>query len=218
MSRPGCGTMTSRRTRTGRMVLIGLILLALLDTVSGVPYKRSLLRLCSKSLSDALALACKDRGYNEPFSYSAEADPQDSMEPGLVEECCYRQCSFSHLQQYCKQDTDSPVGALDNSVWIVNLPYSSGRPETSSEEISRSDTNNVTGTIKCNIHGLKGTRKKGTNTYHDDCVGCDGKVSARRHRGGRHRRQRRRRLGKVPDKAPVDGTPENGESKGSPFP
>ncbi|XP_076169041.1 insulin-like growth factor 2 [Ptiloglossa arizonensis] len=216
---PRTGRATSVRGKPGRMVLVSLILLvAFLDTVNGVPYKRSLLRLCSRSLSDALALACKDRGYNEPFSYSAETDPQDSMGPGLVEECCYHQCSFSHLQQYCKQDTESSGGAVDKSVWIVSLPYPSGRPGTTSEEKSRSDTDYVAGTIKCRIHGLKGARKKGTNTDHDDCVGCDGKVSTRRHRVGRHRRQRRRRLGKIPEKTSVDKTLKNEDFKGSSTP
>ncbi|XP_043250283.1 insulin-like growth factor I [Colletes gigas] len=218
MSRTGCATVTSRRIRAGRLVLVGLILLALLDSVSGVPYKRSLLRLCSRSLSDALALACKDRGYNEPFSYSAEADPQDSMETGLVEECCYRQCSFSHLQQYCKQDTEGPAADVDKSVWIENLPYPSGRLGTSSEERSRSDTDYDASTIKCRTHGLHGPRKKGTNTNHDDWVGCDVKVSVRRHRGGWHRRQIRRRLGKVSEMALAEKTSRIRKFKGLPFP
>lgn len=94
------------------MVLLGLVLLVLLDSVTGIPYKRSLLRLCSRSLSDALYLACKDRGYNEPFSYSSEDDPQESDGPGLAEECCYRQCSYAQLEQYCKPSKTSTTDAV----------------------------------------------------------------------------------------------------------
>lgn len=112
----------------------------------------------------------------------------------------------------------APCEWIDKSVWIVSLPYPSGRPGTTSEEKSRSDTDYVAGTIKCRIHGLKGARKKGTNTDHDDCVGCDGKVSTRRHRVGRHRRQRRRRLGKIPEKTSVDKTLKNEDFKGSSTP
>lgn len=82
-------------------------------------------------------------------------------------------------------------------VRIVNTSYPSVRPGTSSEENSRSGIDCVAGTIKCRIHGLKGMRKIGTNLDRDDVtVGCDGK-SMKRHRGCRHRRQRRRRVGKV---------------------
>lgn len=88
-------------------------------------------------------------------------------------------------------------------VWI-KYPYLSTRSaaSSSSEERSRSDIGYVHGTIKCRIHGSKGARKKGANTDRDDDAGgCDGRNSMRRHRTGhcgcRHRRQRRRRPGKV---------------------
>ncbi|KOX67222.1 Insulin-like peptide [Melipona quadrifasciata] len=114
MAKSGCSAKTIMfglgRART--MVLVGLVLLTLLDTVNSTPYKRSLLRLCSKSLSDALYLACKGRGYNEPFSYSGEDDPMDSVGPGLAEECCYHQCSYAQLEQYCKPDKSSSVDAV----------------------------------------------------------------------------------------------------------
>ncbi|XP_076230798.1 insulin-like growth factor 2 [Calliopsis andreniformis] len=199
MTTSGCAMISSKRCRTRRMVLLGLILLTLLDTVSGIPYKRSL-RLCSKSLSDALYLACKGRGYNEPFSYSDEDEPQDPLGPGLAEECCYRQCSYSQLEQYCKPDKSSSADVVKKPVWIVNtIPYPSMRPEASSEERSRSDIDYDFGTNKRKIHGLKWARKKGTNLDRDD-VGCDGKSAVKRHCSGhcgcRHRRQKRRRLSK----------------------
>lgn len=114
MTTGDCTTVTSKGCRVRRVVLLGLILLTLLDTVSGMPYKRSLVRLCSKSLSDALHLACQGRGYNEPFSYSGEDEPLDSLGPGLAEECCNRMCSFSQLEQYCKPTQSSSADA----VWV----------------------------------------------------------------------------------------------------
>ncbi|XP_026297929.1 insulin-like growth factor I isoform X2 [Apis mellifera] len=207
MPRSGFKTAMFRPSRARTIVLVGLVLLTLLDAVNGIPYKRSLLRLCSKSLSDALYLACKGRGYNEPFSYSGEDDPMD-VGPGLAEECCYHQCSYAQLEQYCKPDNASSVDAVKSPVWI-KYPYLSTRSaaSSSSEERSRSDIGYVHGTIKCRIHGSKGARKKGANTDRDDDAGgCDGRNSMRRHRTGhcgcRHRRQRRRRPGKMLDKTP----------------
>lgn len=114
MPRSGCRAKTTMfgRSRARTIVLVGLMLLTLLDTVNSTPYKRSLLRLCSKSLSDALYLACKDRGYNEPFSYSSEDSPMDSVGPGLAEECCYHTCTYTQLQQYCKPEKSSSVDAV----------------------------------------------------------------------------------------------------------
>ncbi|CAK9823711.1 Insulin-like peptide [Anthophora retusa] len=209
-------TVMSRRSKARTIVLIGLVLLTVLDTVNGIPYKRSLLRLCSKSLSDAMNLACKGRGYNEPFSYSSEDDPQDSQGPGLAEECCYHQCTYSQLEQYCKPDKASPADAVKQPVWIEKYPYPSARPaaSSSSEERSRSDIDYVHGTIKCRIHGSKGGRKKGANLDRDDDAGgCDGRNPLRRHRGGhcgcRHRRQRRRRLGKMLERTLADRSSKN---------
>ncbi|XP_029051075.2 uncharacterized protein LOC114879882 [Osmia bicornis bicornis] len=219
---PRNGAMTSRRSRARTIVLLGLVLLTLLDTVGGIPYKRSLLRLCSKSLSDALFLACNGRGYNEPFSYSGEDDPQDSVGPGLAEECCYHQCSYSQLEQYCKPKKSSTADVEKNSIWIENFPYPSTRPGTSSsEERSKSDIDNVVDHIKCRIHGSKGAQKKGTNMDRDDDAACcDGRSSQKRHRGGhfgcRHRRQRRRRLGKALERMLASNSPKS--NKSSPFP
>ena len=64
-------------------------------------YRRAV-RLCSRSLSDALYLLCKDRGYNEPFSNSGETEVRHTTGPGLVEECCYNACSLEQMEQYCK--------------------------------------------------------------------------------------------------------------------
>ena len=92
-------------------------------------------------------------------------------------------------------------------VWMKQYPYLSegSAASSSSEERSRSDNDYVHGTVKCKIHGSKGTRKKGASNgdCEDDAApgGCDGRSWSRKHRachcGCRHRRQRRRRLGKV---------------------
>ncbi|XP_076681531.1 insulin-like peptide isoform X2 [Andrena cerasifolii] len=230
MPTSGCATIASPGCRVRRMILLGLVLLALLDTVSGIPYKRSLQRLCSKSLSDALALACKERGYNEPFPNSDEEGPQYTVGPGLVEECCYHQCSYAQLQQYCKPDKASPADAVNKPVWIVDMPSNPARAGTSSEEeeSSRMYIDYVTGTIKCRIHGSKGARKKRRSLDSDDAVDCDGRSSAKRHRGDhcgcRHRRQRRCRFRKVLENAVADGSSKKessnepvSESNVSPF-
>ncbi|CAL7938798.1 unnamed protein product [Xylocopa violacea] len=198
-------TTMSKRSRARTMVLVGLVLLTLLDTVNGIPYKRALLRLCSTNLSDALQLACKDRGYNEPFSYSGEDDAQDSVGPGLTEECCYHQCTYTQLQQYCMPDTNNPADAVRNQVWRKKYPHPSARPAASSSSEKRSRSDIGYGTIKCRFHGSKGARKKGASSDRDDDAGgCDGRNSLRKRRAGhcgcKHRRQRRRRLGKVLEK------------------
>ncbi|XP_033329428.1 insulin-like growth factor 2 [Megalopta genalis] len=195
---------TARRGRAKRMVLMGLVLLTLLDTVIAIPTKRSLLRLCSTSLSDALYLVCKGRGYNEPFSNSSEVETQDPVGPGLAEQCCYRTCSYTELEQYCKPNISSPADAVKESTWIENSVYPSVRPGTSSEERSRTDIDYVAGTIKYKTRGLKGARRKGTNLDRDDAVGCDGRSSVRRHRGCRPRRQKHRRHGKPSEAALAD--------------
>ena len=86
----------------------------------------------------------------------------------------------------------------------------------------------VTGTIKCRIHGLKGARKKRRSLDSDDAVGCDGRSSAKRHRGDHcgcsHRRQRRCRFRKVLENAVADSSSKKESSNepvagsnGSPF-
>uniref|UniRef100_A0A3B1JFZ8 Insulin n=1 Tax=Astyanax mexicanus TaxID=7994 RepID=A0A3B1JFZ8_ASTMX len=44
--------------------------------------------LCGSSLVDALYFVCGARG----FFY---------VKRGIVDQCCHRPCSFSHLQNYC---------------------------------------------------------------------------------------------------------------------
>ncbi|XP_058788705.1 insulin-like growth factor I [Phymastichus coffea] len=68
-------------------------------------YRRAV-RLCSKNLSDALYLICKERGFNEPFGNSGEVERHASG-PGLVEECCYNACSLEQMEQYCKPASKS---------------------------------------------------------------------------------------------------------------
>ena len=77
-------------------------------------FSRGAVRLCSKNLSDALYLLCKDRGgFHEPFSNSEESDvgPQNKNPgPGLVEECCYNACGIDQMAQYCKNSSPKSNG------------------------------------------------------------------------------------------------------------
>lgn len=95
------------RVINGSVFLIAiLVLLNVLHTTDAqVTYKKSHIRmqkLCSRKLSDALHIVCRERGYNEPFSYSNEDEPRVDPGPGLVDECCYHQCTYEQLEQYCK--------------------------------------------------------------------------------------------------------------------
>lgn len=98
--------MTQRAMiKAGTVLLTVSLLLSVLHTAESVPLsrpQRRMLRLCSRSLSDALYLVCLERGYNEPFSYSGEDEPRVDHGQGLVEECCYHSCTYEQLEQYCK--------------------------------------------------------------------------------------------------------------------
>lgn len=89
------------------MFLIATILLVALRVASAEQnYRKSHIRmqkLCSRRLSDALYVVCRDRGYNGPFPNSDEDDTEvDPTGPGLVEECCYHRCTYETLERYCK--------------------------------------------------------------------------------------------------------------------
>ena len=74
------------------------------------------IRFCSKNLSDALYLVCRDRGgYAEPFGYSGEEYARAPSGPGLVAECCYRSCTLRQLEQYCKPAPDEKTQNSQNS-------------------------------------------------------------------------------------------------------
>lgn len=106
--------MKPGRTRTNGTVAFAVIMIVVqlvvnAPEINAMPYQSSL-RLCSKGLGDMLALICKDRGFNEPFSYSGEVTYEEERRPpsttgyrrGLVQECCHRSCSVEHLERYCK--------------------------------------------------------------------------------------------------------------------
>lgn len=93
--------MVQRASKTGTVLLATFLLLSVLSIVDSVPLNKSLrgtLRLCSRSLSDALYIVCRERGYN---GYSYGDDGADNGQ-GLVDECCYHPCTYEHLEQYCK--------------------------------------------------------------------------------------------------------------------
>ncbi|KAG6558395.1 insulin-like growth factor [Microplitis demolitor] len=82
------------------VILLGLLLF-LMTPVESRPHQKTI-RLCSKSLSDALYLVCSTRGFNEPFSNNGDDNSKAPTGPGIVEECCHRWCSYEQLEQYCK--------------------------------------------------------------------------------------------------------------------
>ncbi|XP_046748084.1 insulin-like growth factor I, adult form [Diprion similis] len=145
-------TTTRRATGTPTMALVLLALTVLLQLLlmahqSEARPSYTPLRLCSRSLSDALYLVCKDRGFNEPFSYSGEDNDEEESRPvtntgsrrlSLVQECCHRYCTLEHLERYCKpaqptrrEDPASQGNSIHGSqrpqtpFKIVSLPYSS---------------------------------------------------------------------------------------------
>ncbi|XP_046429551.1 insulin-like growth factor I [Neodiprion pinetum] len=148
---PGERTRSPRATGIASMSVVLLALTVLLQLLlvneSEARPSHMTFRLCSRSLSDALYLVCKDSGFNEPFSYSGEDNDEEDRRPvpstgprrlGLVQECCHRYCSLEHLQRYCKPLPQTTMRGEDpasqgNSIGsqlpqtpykIVNLPYS----------------------------------------------------------------------------------------------
>lgn len=181
--------------KTRLVFLFALVLLIVLSVVdSQVALKKSHIRmqkLCSRSLSDALYMVCKDHGgYNEPFSYSGEDEPRVGSGPGLVEECCYHSCSYEQLERYCKPPPDSRHDVIEKS--YLNLPLSTTR-DLSSEQSPRSKMEYVNSTIKRKVDDLKKGRHKGKGVRNIDGE-CKGKPDAKKRHRGRHCRCRRRRL------------------------
>ena len=101
-------------------VLVALLLFHLLGVSYAKPFGsgQQTIRLCSKSLSDALYLICQGRGYNSPFSYSGEDEQRTSNTngPGLVDECCLQSCSIKQLELYCKPANDE--SNTQDAMWV----------------------------------------------------------------------------------------------------
>ncbi|EZA50633.1 Insulin-like growth factor I [Ooceraea biroi] len=184
--------------KTKTVLLLALLLLNVLLAAGYVPYKKSHLKmqkLCSKSLSDALYVVCRESGYNEPFSYSGEDEPRADTGPGLVEECCYHSCSYDQLTQYCKPlpeekraDSRDVIGESN----VANLPYSTSTRDLSSEQNPPLEMDHVGGAIKRKVDDLKRGRHRGKGGRNDD--ECRGKADAKKRHRGRHCRCRHRRL------------------------
>lgn len=110
------------RLMNGAVILIVLVFLNVLyaQTTEVVRKKYTRMqKLCSRRLSDALYIVCRERGYNEPFSYSNEDEPRADPGPGLVEECCYHMCTYEQLEQYCKPlPEDTRIDSRDDVMWV----------------------------------------------------------------------------------------------------
>lgn len=103
-------SVASRSCQAWIYVLVAVVLLHVLGLSYAMPYGtgQQTIRLCSRSLSDALFLICQGRGYNSPFSYSSEDELRTTSTtgPGLVDECCLQSCSITQLEMYCKPASD----------------------------------------------------------------------------------------------------------------
>ncbi|XP_014260033.1 uncharacterized protein LOC106672819 [Cimex lectularius] len=69
-------------------------------------------RFCGRSLAEALAIVCSERGYNMAFRPGAPIPTDRRYRRGIVDECCHNGCSFSTLESYCSEgssdDSKSP--------------------------------------------------------------------------------------------------------------
>jgi len=114
---------SSDRAMNEAMLLTALIFLSVLYAADAdnVIFKKShqrMQKLCSRKLSDALQVMCRDRGYNEPF-YSNEDESRIDPGPGLVEECCYHQCTYEQMEQYCKPlPAEKRIDSRDDVMWV----------------------------------------------------------------------------------------------------
>ncbi|KAL0125763.1 hypothetical protein PUN28_004667 [Cardiocondyla obscurior] len=187
------------RVANGAVLLVALVLISVLYTIDAqVTYKKSHIRmqkLCSRKLSDALYIVCRERGYNEPFSYSSEDEPRADPGPGLVEECCYHQCTYEQLEQYCKplpeeKRVDSRDDVIDQS-YIANLPHSTTKDFL--EQHPQTEMGYTGDAIKRKVDELKRGRHRGKSGRN---IGgeCKGKADAKKRHRGRHCKCRRRRL------------------------
>lgn len=171
-SRRNCSTIGTKGFGTATIALTILLLLNLFATMDCAPHTRfrlKTMRLCSRRLSDALNLMCSGTGYNEPYSYNGDDKPRAPSGPGLVEECCYRTCSYEQLEQYCKPTPEDKQGGsrdvIGESIRIVNLPDSPAEVQSpSKEEKLRSNSSK-----KGKDCRTKTGRKQGHDNHSGEC-------------------------------------------------
>lgn len=96
--------MVQPASKEGTVLLAAFLLLSLLSIADSVALRspRGTLRLCSRNLSDALHLVCRERGGYNGYSYGDDDEPRADQGQGLVDECCYHPCTYEQLEQYCK--------------------------------------------------------------------------------------------------------------------
>ncbi|XP_014469388.1 PREDICTED: insulin-like growth factor I [Dinoponera quadriceps] len=178
------------------VLLAAFLLLNVLSIVDSVPLNKSLrgtLRLCSRSLSDALYIVCRERGYNG-YSYGDDDEPRADNGQGLVDECCYHPCTYEQLEQYCKpipgEKRDESRDVMEETYRIVHMPFPYAARDLSEES---PEMDYAGGAIKRKVDGMKKGRHRGKGGRKD--VGeCEGKADAKKRHRGRHCRCRRRRL------------------------
>ncbi|XP_077453393.1 insulin-like growth factor 2 [Stigmatopora argus] len=74
--------------------------------------------LCGGELVDALQFVCEDRGFyfSRPTS---RGNTRRSQNRGIVEECCFRSCDLSLLEQYCAKPAKSERDVSATSLQAV---------------------------------------------------------------------------------------------------
>ncbi|KAK2834344.1 hypothetical protein Q7C36_015045 [Tachysurus vachellii] len=74
--------------------------------------------LCGGELVDALQFVCEDRGFyfSRPISRS---NSRRSQNRGIVEECCFRSCDLTLLEQYCAKPAKSERDVSATSLQVI---------------------------------------------------------------------------------------------------
>nr|UES72910.1 insulin-like protein 6 [Carausius morosus] len=84
---------------------------------------------CGSHLADLLAAVCQGRGYNNPLHHDTPAPPllagegATRVRRGVVDECCKKSCSYSTLQQYCKNPASAQAHRLEESNHVEPTRY-----------------------------------------------------------------------------------------------
>uniref|UniRef100_A0A3B1IY99 Insulin-like growth factor 2 n=1 Tax=Astyanax mexicanus TaxID=7994 RepID=A0A3B1IY99_ASTMX len=72
--------------------------------------------LCGGELVDTLQFVCEDRGFY--FSRPYRSNSRRSHR-GIVEECCFRSCDLSLLEQYCAKPAKSERDVSGTSLQVI---------------------------------------------------------------------------------------------------
>lgn len=74
-----------------------IIIICSIIGVYNAPTVERKMRICSRSLSNTLALVCKGK-FN---TWNDTSEPHVNENDGIVHECCIEGCTLKQLEQYC---------------------------------------------------------------------------------------------------------------------